>query len=52
MSQTDALIRFFFKTDPDEMSTEKYIRIASQLWWTLKVTGNIEEKDGKINFVK
>lgn len=52
MSQTDALIRFWFKADPDKMSDEKYEIVAAQMWWVLKVTGNTEYKDGVLNFIK
>ena len=52
MSQTDALIRFFFKENPDNYTDEEYCKLAGQLWWALKATGNTEEKNGKITFIK
>ncbi len=53
MAQTDSLIRFFFKDDPSEMSDRKYIEVASQMWWVLEATGNMEKgKNGNITFIK
>lgn len=52
MQQTDALIRFFFKEDPDKMNDKKYSESAAQMWWALRVTGNTKLEDGKITFIK
>lgn len=52
VSQTDALIRFFFKEDPDKMDEEKYISVAGQLWWALDKTGSVKIEGGKITFIK
>jgi hypothetical protein len=50
--QTDALIRFFLKQEPESMPDEKYNEVAGSMWWVLKVTGNYKEENGKITFVK
>ncbi len=33
IEQTDALLRFYFKVDPEELSDEKYYRLVAQLEW-------------------
>lgn len=52
MSQTDALIRFFFKQDPCKMNGVEYLEVAAQMWWALEATGTIKKENGKITFLK
>ena len=33
MEQNDALLRYYFKADPDLMDDEKYCRLTAQLQW-------------------
>ena len=51
MSQTDALIRFFFHADPKQMNGTEYIEVAAQMWWALEATGKIKKENGMITFL-
>ena len=32
----DALLRYHFKIDPEELEDEKYIKLAAQLTWVIE----------------
>jgi hypothetical protein len=34
------------------MSSQKYVEVASQMWWALEATGSVKKEDGKITFIK
>ncbi len=34
------------------MEDSKYVEVASQMWWVIEATGNMEKKGDKITFIK
>lgn len=36
----DALIRYHFKIDPDELEDENYFKLAAQLTWVIEMENN------------
>jgi hypothetical protein len=49
--QTNALLRLFFKVEPNELSDEDYAGLTAEMWWALKATGKVELKDGNYRFI-
>lgn len=52
MAQTDALLRFFFKIETDNLNDEEFAEMTAKMWWALKATGNVKEENGKLTFIK
>ena len=52
MAQTDGLLRYFFKVNPDDYDDEQYAELVAKMWWTLEATGNVECKNGEYRFIR
>lgn len=37
LEQMDALLRYHFKVNPDELEDEKYYKLAAQLTWVIEM---------------
>ncbi len=45
-ARISALIRFYYKENPDEISDEKYAKYFNEIIWVLKFIGSIHSKNG------
>lgn len=43
-AKTDALIRFFYKVDPDKLSVDKWCKYSEEINFVLKYTGQLVPK--------
>ena len=46
-AQKSALIRFYFRVNPDKLSDTMFARRFEELMYVLKFNGTIEQKNGK-----
>ena len=40
----DALVRFYYKVDPEELDDDKLYQLRAEVMWVLKFNGTIQEK--------
>jgi len=46
VAQNDALIRFFYKKNPDKLSDNNWCKYAEEINWVLNYTGQLVDKTG------
>lgn len=47
LAQQNALIRFYFKVNPDKLSDSEFCKMWEELMFVLKFNGTIQDKNGK-----
>jgi hypothetical protein len=47
IAKNNALIRFYFKVDPERLSDNKWCQLVEELDFVLKYTGQLVPKDGQ-----
>jgi len=47
LAQQNALIRFYFKVNPDKLSDSEFCERWEELMFVLKFNGTIQDKNGK-----
>lgn len=45
MARRDALIRFYFRVDPDTLNDETWANYYESIMYTLKLTGILQDKE-------